>query len=96
MSTEKSFPIRQFETNSKEDRDDLVAIEEPLEIRISFMRESKRVMQQVSITMRTPGNDTELAAGFLYTEGILTAPEQINEINVSGVCLLYTSDAADE
>ena len=85
MSTEKSFPIRQFETNSKEDRDDLVAIEEPLEIRISFMRESKRVMQQVSITMRTPGNDTELAAGFLYTEGILTAPEQINEINVSGV-----------
>ena len=85
MSTEKTFPIRHFETNSKEDRDDLVAIEEPLEIRLSFMRESKRVMQQVSITMRTPGNDTELAAGFLYTEGILSAPNQINEISVSGV-----------
>ena len=85
MNTEKAFPIQQVGTDSKESRDDLVAIEEPLEIRLSFIRQSKRVMQQVSITMRTPGNDTELAAGFLFTEGILTAPEQINEITISGV-----------
>ena len=85
MNTEKAFPIQQVGTDSKKSRDDLVAIEEPLEIRLSFIRQSKRVMQQVSITMRTPGNDTELAAGFLLTEGILTAPEQINEIAISGV-----------
>ena len=85
MNTEKAFPIQQVGTDSKESREDLVAIEEPLEIRLSFIRQSKRVMQQVSITMRTPGNDTELAAGFLFTEGILTSPEQINEIAISGV-----------
>ena len=85
MNTEKAFPIQQVGTDSKKSRDDLVAIEEPLEIRLSFIRQSKRVMQQVSITMRTPGNDTELAAGFLFTEGILTSPEQINEIAISGV-----------
>ena len=85
MNTEKAFPIQQVGTDSNESRDDLVAIEEPLEIRLSFIRQSKRVMQQVSITMRTPGNDTELAAGFLFTEGILTTPEQINEIAISGV-----------
>ena len=85
MNTEKAFPIQQVGTDSKKSRDDLVAIEEPLEIRLSFIRQSKRVMQQVSITMRTPGNDTELAAGFLFTEGILTSPEQINQIAISGV-----------
>ena len=85
MNTEKAFPIQQVGTDSKKSREDLVAIEEPLEIRLSFIRQSKRVMQQVSITMRTPGNDTDLAAGFLFTEGILTSPEQINEIAISGV-----------
>ncbi len=44
---------------------DLLAVEEPLQIRING--------RDVSITMRTPGNDRELAAGFLFTEGILKA-----------------------
>ena len=42
---------------------DLVALEEPLEIRLGG--------RTISITMRTPGHDPELAAGFLFTEGIL-------------------------
>jgi len=42
---------------------DLLAVEEPLQIRVNG--------RDLSITMRTPGHDRELAAGFLYTEGIL-------------------------
>ena len=61
-------------------RTDTVAVEEPLEIRLGFERGRKRVQQTISITMRTPGNDPELAAGFLFTEGIVQSPEQIARI----------------
>ncbi|MDX1562995.1 MAG: formate dehydrogenase accessory sulfurtransferase FdhD, partial [Gammaproteobacteria bacterium] len=52
--------------------DDVVATEEPLEIRLELDGEGgKRVERSISITMRTPGNDEELAIGFLYSEGIV-------------------------
>lgn len=59
---------------------DTVATEEPLEIRIVCGLASAVEMTRVSVTMRTPGNDFELAAGFLYTEGILQAREAILDI----------------
>ncbi len=52
-------------------RDDLVAVEEPLEIRVVEEREGRRERHPVAITMRTPGHDFELAAGFLFSEGVL-------------------------
>jgi FdhD protein len=56
---------------------DVLAVEEPLEIRVGFSEKGKTVHKAVSITMRTPGADAELAAGFLFTEGILESPAQI-------------------
>jgi FdhD protein len=53
------------------DDQDVVATEEPLEIRLSFVDAGARAARSISITMRTPGNDEELAAGFLFTEGIV-------------------------
>ena len=64
--------------------EDAVAIEEPLEIRVGTWEDGKIVHRPISITMRTPGQDLELAAGFLYTEGILRSPEQVADIRHCG------------
>jgi FdhD protein len=58
--------------------EDVVAMEEPLEIRLELDgADGKRIERSISITMRTPGNDEELALGFLYSEGIVRRPEDI-------------------
>jgi FdhD protein len=60
-------------------RGDAVAVEEPLEIRLlrHGSAENGGTGHSVSITMRTPGNDAELALGFLYGEGILREPRDV-------------------
>ena len=50
---------------------DQLAAEEPLEIRLGYEAAAGRTHRTLSVTMRTPGNDEELAAGFLLTEGII-------------------------
>lgn len=57
--------------------DDILAIEEPLEIRIAYKQGDNVINKNLSITMRTPGNDEELAVGFLFTEGIITNAEDV-------------------
>lgn len=74
------------------DQPDLLAIEEPLEIRLG--RPSGQHLA-VSVTMRTPGDDGELAAGFLFTEGILTSPAQIKQIRHCGLKIRKQGGAID-
>ena len=63
------------------ERRDVVTVEEPLEIRVEFTRNGVRETCAVSVTMRTPGNDFELAAGFLYGEGLLRGRDDLAEIS---------------
>lgn len=60
--------------------DDQVAVEEPLEIQLAYSTATGRLQKNIAVTMRTPGNDEELAAGFLFTEGIIKNKEAIQEI----------------
>ncbi len=62
--------------DKKTEHQDILAIEEPVEIRLDIEGKQK----SISITMRTPGNDFELAAGFLFTEGIIQSKDQIESI----------------
>jgi FdhD protein len=62
---------------------DVLAVEEPLEIRLGLSGAAKH--KAISITMRTPGDDFDLAAGFLFTEGIIQNAEQIKTIRFCGL-----------
>jgi FdhD protein len=70
-----TVPVQKVDGDSSAPFQDLLAVEEPLEIRLG--------QNPVSITMRTPGHDFELAAGFLFTEGILHDAAEIREIQWS-------------
>lgn len=63
---------------------DSVAVEEPLEIRLGYSTSDGRATRSISITMRTPGHDRELAAGFLYTEAIVQKSQDIASIETCG------------
>lgn len=65
---------------------DTLAIEEPLEIRLEYGSLGQSVVQNISVTMRTPGNDAELATGFLLTEGIIKYKNDIEEVKPSFTC----------
>ncbi|MEW6153156.1 MAG: formate dehydrogenase accessory sulfurtransferase FdhD [Actinomycetota bacterium] len=66
-------------------RHDKVATEEPLEIRLSAGPDSRTV----AVTMRTPGSDFELAAGFLHTEGVIASRRDLDRI-------AYCTDGSDQ
>ena len=75
---EKTITISQIRGGKQATLDDLVVIEEPLEIRLVAGPADNRKGRGLSITMRTPGHDFELAAGFLVSEGIVQSRDQIH------------------
>ncbi len=65
-----------------EKKDDLLTAEEPLEIRITHGDAGHREQKSISVTMRTPGEDQELALGFLYTEGIIHSGADVEKVEL--------------
>lgn len=72
-------PIRitRVEHGTASEADDILVTEEPLEIRLGHGPEENRKEVRLSVTMRTPGNDEELALGFLFTEGIISGISEV-------------------
>ena len=68
----KAFKVVRWDCGARSTVNDLLAGEEPLEIRIDN--------HSVAVTMRTPGHDEELAAGFLLSEGLIKQRSDIGKI----------------
>lgn len=60
--------------------EDILATEEPMEIQLEFGSGNQRQNKNISVTMRTPGHDDELAVGFLYTEGVISNTTDLTSI----------------
>ena len=71
------YNITKLKGSTKEEAQDHISVEEPLEMSLKFKKDDKWNIENISITMRTPGNDEDLVSGFLYNERII---ENINEI----------------
>ena len=67
--------------------EDTISVEEPLEIRICANVDGITTDKNIAVTMRTPGNDAELATGFLFTEGLISEINQIKTVaHLDGLC----------
>jgi FdhD protein len=80
QSAIKQVRIKRIKLSESEIMEDIVAVEEPLEIQLQYGKVDQRIKKPVSVTMRTPGNDAELALGFLYTEGIIKKISEVENV----------------
>jgi FdhD protein len=76
-TTATVWKVRSAHPSQESDR---LAAEEPMEIRVESGAKAQRTTTSLSVTMRTPGHDFELAAGFLFTEGIVAGKRDITRI----------------
>jgi FdhD protein len=75
--------VKRFDGSSCASVPDSIAVEEPLEIRIVHGDAASRATKSISVTMRTPGNDAELAVGFLLTEGVIRDAGDVQSVRTS-------------
>ena len=80
FATQLSYDIDRYRDGNWELSPDALAIEEPLEIRLAWRSGGRVRKEPISITMRTPGRDFELTAGFLYAESIISTCDDIADI----------------
>jgi len=73
----QAISVTKMRGNLREILDDRIAVEEPLEIRLGYDVDGQRQTSSVSITMRTPGDDDDLATGFLVSESIIRSPDDV-------------------
>ena len=75
-----ALPVTRLKDHSLSIENDLLAVEEPMEIRLGYGNSNHRQQKSISVTMRTPGNDFELALWFLFTEWIVSKREEVKLI----------------
>ena len=80
MAKVTSIRMQRFSPDAHEETPDLLAVEEPLEIRLGYGPASDRQQRSLSVTMRTPGADFDLTLGFLLTEGIIHSTADVRSI----------------
>ena len=78
------YKVTKFSSKNFSDTEDLISIEEPLEISLKYKLENKWINQNLSITMRTPGHDSDLVTGFLFNEQIITSLNDVESIESYG------------
>ena len=78
------YKISKLKNSKIEELKDSVSVEEPLEMRLKYKTNNKWEVQNISITMRTPGNDEDLLRGFLYNERIIENMNEIDSIEHQG------------
>ncbi len=83
-ASSRAVSITRVAGGGRTDADDRVAAEEPLEIQVVASKPDAAAAKSLSITMRTPGQDEDLAVGFLFTEGIITSADQVVRIDRVG------------
>jgi FdhD protein len=79
-------PVRKLSGDARISRAelDVLAVEEPLEVRLAWRERDAMTERAIAVTMRTPGHDAELALGFLTTEGLVTRREEVAACEASG------------
>ena len=80
MSQVSRTSIKKVNADQISNAEDMLAAEEPMEIRLAYGPADNRVQKNISVTMRTPDNDAELAVGFLFTEAIITSATDVQSV----------------
>tara|TARA_B100000427_G_scaffold267986_1_gene233844 strand:- start:129 stop:965 length:837 start_codon:yes stop_codon:yes gene_type:complete len=78
------YNVTKLINNSSEEVKDFISIEEPLEMNLRFKMNNGWQIENLSITMRTPGNDEDLVTGFLFNERIVENVDQVVKIEKKG------------
>ena len=78
------YSISKYKNSKIQETKDSISVEEPLEMRLKYKKNNEWLTQNISITMRTPGNDEDLVRGFLFNEKIIENLDQIESIDQKG------------
>ncbi len=81
---EIKYNITKLKDSNTEEIKDFVSVEEPLEMNLKFKIDGEWRIENLSITMRTPGNDKDLISGFLFNEKIIESIDEIEKVEKEG------------